>query len=158
MASTMSTPLNNLPIKSGQANDIQDPLVQDVLKEFEEEIAAAKKPPIYQLPPQQQLQTPPPPPQYHIQPQPPQCNQNFCPISSSKCAFLPQKNLIDFDLARRVLIIVIVVLLLNYSSIFDFIYNKLPLNISSSASCYDMYIRGFSLFITLYILNIYEII
>ncbi len=64
--STMTTLINNLPIKNTPVgdDDINDPQVQDVLKEFEEELTATKNPiknntnnvmPLQQHPPIQQM-------------------------------------------------------------------------------------------------------
>ena len=73
----MSTPLNNLPLKTqiqGDNTDLQDPLVKDVLKEFEEELAASKKTQEY-IPPVQHYQHPPQQMPQQIQQQPQQQQQ-----------------------------------------------------------------------------------
>lgn len=161
----MSTPLTKLPIKAqvqGDNTDLQDPLVQDVLKEFEEELAASKKtqpvqnymPIPQQMPQQMPQQIPQQMPQY-APPHMPQYPHQQPPQQSS---FYPKKNIIDFDLGRKVLIITIVILLLMYSNVFDIVYTKLPSNISSLATNFDLYIKSTLIFITLYILSLYEII
>jgi hypothetical protein len=169
MASSMSTPLTNIPLKSQQAiavspdnNDLQDPMVQDVLKEFEEEVAAAKKinpPKQYQMPPPSQ----PPPQQYQPQhnahqPQPVLYNQQPSANTSFISSLLPKNNLIDSSLGIKAIIITILVILLNYTQLFSFIYEKLPDNISSLSLTYDFYIKTTILFLALYVLFLYEII
>jgi len=170
MASSMSTPLTNIPVNSQQAvtvspdnNDLQDPMVQDVLKEFEEEVAAAKK----INPPKQYQMSPPSPPtlqQYqpsHLATQPPPILYNHPPppmTNSFVSSLLPKNNLIDSSLGIKALIITILVILLNYTQLFSFIYEKLPHNISSLSLTYDFYIKTTILFLALYILFLYEII
>ena len=67
----MSTPISTLPMKTQQganeANDINDPIVQDVLNEFQEELMLSKQPraPLASQHPQQAPQPPhPQPPPY----------------------------------------------------------------------------------------------
>jgi hypothetical protein len=170
IASTMSTPLANLPIKTqqnGSNNELQDPLVQDVLKEFEEEIAASKKNtfsnPQFQLPPPQ-FQPPPPqfqPPPPQFQQHPPQFQQFPSQFQQNKNSFfglyLPN-NIIDTDLIRKSLIITIIILLLNYSNIFNVLYNFLPTNINEIVNNYDFYIKSLTLFIIFYFLLLNNLI
>ena len=163
MATAMATPLTNIPLKtqhSGDNNELQDPLVQDVLKEFEEEIAASKKnTQQQQMQQMQQMQQQ----QQMMQPQMMQPQQQYPQNQSlnnyqQQLNFFPKKNLIDYNLARKALIITIIVLLLNYTQIFSLIYEKLPANLNSISIAYDFYIKGSILFIALYILFLYEII
>ena len=80
----MSTPISTLPLKTqpsntAEANDINDPVVQDVLNEFQDELMMSKKsamPQHPQMPPMPPQQSYPPPqhsPQYPQQmyPHPP---------------------------------------------------------------------------------------
>jgi hypothetical protein len=164
MATTMATPLTNIPLKtqhSGDNNELQDPMVQDVLKEFEEEIAASKKNTqqqqqvTQQMHQQQMLQQQ----QQMMQQQQQQYQQNQSLNNyQQQFNFFPKKNLIDYNLARKALIITIIVLLLNYTQIFSLIYEKLPPNLNSISIAYDFYIKGSILFIALYILFLYDII
>ena len=166
----MATPLTNIPLKTqhtGDNNDLHDPLVQDVLKEFEEEIAASKKitpQQPYQLPPQQHpMQHIAPTHQYPQQPSqiqqyPHQYPSQQYQTQQQNSSFFPKKNLIDANFGRKALIITILVLLLNYTQIFSFIYDRLPSNLNSISLAYDFYIKGTILFIALYILYLYEII
>jgi len=56
----MSTPISNLPIKTvtDTNNDIDDPMIQTVLKEFEEEVSSTQKieMPVQNLQPNNQVQ------------------------------------------------------------------------------------------------------
>jgi len=175
MASSMSTPLTNIPLKTQQPisvspdnNDLQDPMVQDVLKEFEEEVAAAKKinpTNQYQIPQQpaqqqhaqqhaqQQYQQP-----HNVSPSPVLYNSAPSGNSSFMSSILPKNNLIDSSLGVKAIIITILVVLLNYTQLFPFIYEKLPDNISSLSLTYDFYIKTTILFLALYVLFLYEII
>ena len=70
----MSTPVNTLPLKTQQSNisetnDINDPLVQDVLNEFQEELMISKQhaPPSQHMHHQQQPMMMPSQQQYHNQ-------------------------------------------------------------------------------------------
>ena len=122
MTTSMSTPITNLPLKTQQnidTNELQDPLVQDILKEFEEEVAAAKK----QIPQQSQPQVQPP-----VQPQPqpqPQVQQQMQP----QYIQLQKNNLwdkyINIDKIRVAIIITIIALSVLYTGILDSIFSKL---------------------------------
>jgi hypothetical protein len=87
----MSTPLSTLPLKTNQTsstasadvNDINDPIVQDVLNEFQEELRHSSNqsksyPQNPQMPMPAQMQPPyPQHPQQHPQQNPPQHPQNL---------------------------------------------------------------------------------
>jgi hypothetical protein len=136
---SMATPINNIPLKNNTntQDDIEDPSVQDVLREFESEISLTKKQDI---------------------PQQPQQQQNI-PIKQQQYQYPQQQNLlnnnpsyIDIPLLKKTLFIVIVPMIIFYPTLFSFIYTKLPSNISTLISSYEFYIKILLIFVILYIL------
>lgn len=162
--STMSTPLNNIPLNTQQqptnVKELEDPMVQDVLREFEEEIAASKNNhPQKPMQPPQQLMQPSqqpiqPPPQQPMQPQQQPQAQYYPTFPSDKI----DKKILDFNLMKNALIISIVSILLSYLGLFDFVYNKLPESINSLVKNYDLIIKLATSFLIYYFLIYYDII
>jgi len=166
----MSTPINTLPLKTQQtnvsdSNDINDPLVQDVLSEFQEELMMSKQPKPPQMSPdnfmhqqqmmlqqqmmqqqqtqQQQLQRQqqqPPPPQHNI----------------SK--YENMTSYLDIEVAKKSLILVIVSLIIYNSGIINVIYEKLPDYLQDNLNSFDIYIKSVSLFLIIYVLSFFEYI
>jgi hypothetical protein len=160
----MSTPINTLPLKTqqtnvGDSNDINDPLVQDVLSEFQEELMMSKQPKPPQISPdqlmyqqqmmqqqqmqQQQLQRqqqPPPPTPHNI--------NKYDNISSY----------LDIEVAKKSLILVIVSLIIYNSGIINIIYEKLPDYLQDNLNSFDIYIKSISLFLIIYVLSFFEYI
>jgi len=160
----MSTPLNTLPLKTQQSNeetsDINDPMVQDVLNEFQEELMISKthdeKPqhiqPIYQQPPHQQHinQTAQ---LYHQHPQ-----QNMYSVSHNNKNTQFPYNYIDTELIKKTLIMVIIVILIFNTSILEMIYEKLPPYINEYLYNFDIYVKAVSIFIIFYSLAFFQYI
>lgn len=165
----MSTPINTLPLKTQQtnvsdSNDINDPLVQDVLSEFQEELMMSKRPPISspqmsqeQLIQQQQMmlqqqmqqqqtqqlqrqQQQPPPPQHNIN------------------KYENMSSYLDIEVAKKSLILVIVSLIIYNSGIINIIYEKLPDYLQDNLNSFDIYIKSVSLFLIIYVLSFFEYI
>ena len=104
----MSTPINTLPLKTQQSNisetnDINDPLVQDVLNEFQEELMISKQ----HAPQSQHMHQPPPmmPPQqqYHNQ-QYQQQHSNY----KNNLNKSDYSTYLDTEVAKKSLILVII--------------------------------------------------
>lgn len=149
---TMSTPLNNLPLNTNQkvdSSELQDPMVQDVLKEFEEEIAAAKRTEssLQQPLPQQPL------PQQLYPPQNPNIYQQYNNMS----LYTPEKRFINYENLKKSAIIGIICILVFYPC-FKFIYNRLPDNISGYFETYDVLFKGLILIVILYMSMYFNII
>ena len=151
----MSTPLNNLPLKTQKNvetndNDINDPMVQDVLNEFQEElIVNSKQENSYNPPPQQ------PPPQH--QPQNIHSQQQMYNIKYNNNQQGYQQYL-NVDIAKKITIITIIVVIITYSNLLQTIYEKLPASVFELIEHYDIYIKGFILFIILYVLSLFDYI
>ena len=177
MSGAMSTPLNNLPLKTqnnieSTDNDINDPMVQDVLNEFQEELStntissnnnttSPQSPQIHQYisqpiqqPVQQPMnnQTPPQNSQNNIQSQQQKYNINFNNTDQGYGQY------VNVDIAKKITIITILVVVIIYSNILHMIYDKLPSSISEIIEQYDIYIKGTLIFIILYVLAILNII
>jgi hypothetical protein len=155
----MSTPLNNLPLKTQQNieqtdNDINDPMVQNILNEFQEELAinnkpdnTYKSPPVNQSPPQQMYQSPP-------QMQNIQAQQQMYNIKYNNQQGYQQY--LNVDIAKKITIITIIVMIIIYSNLLHIVYEKLPSGIFEIIEQYDIYIKGTIIFIILYLLSLLD--
>jgi hypothetical protein len=178
----MSTPLNNLPLKTQQSNednnDINDPLVQDVLNEFQEELNSSKKQfspeaaiPVHLQPsftsqnqqvlPQQMHATNIQQTQMNIQARPNMQNnyypqQNKYSINYNQTTF--PYSYIDVDIVKKTAVIVIITILVFHTNIFLIIYDKLPDYIKDAVYKFDIYVRGIFLFVVIYALGLFEYI
>jgi hypothetical protein len=151
----MSTPINTLPLKTQQTNisdtnDINDPLVQDVLNEFQEELMISKQqsqhmhqpPPIMMVPQQQ----------YHNQ-------QNHQHINyKSNINKSDISSYLDTEVAKKSLILVIISLIIYNSGIINTFYEKMPEYLQDNLNNFDIYIKSLSLFIIIYVLSFFEYI
>lgn len=155
----MSTPVNNLPLKTQQNteqtdNDINDPMVQDVLNEFQEELAVnnkpeniSKSPQVNQSSPQQMYQSPSQMQNIHTQ-------QQMYNIKYNNQQGYHQY--LNVDIAKKITIITIIVMIITYSNLLYMLYEKLPSSIFEIIEQYDIYIKGTLIFIILYILSLLD--
>lgn len=158
----MLTSLDKIPQK--QSNNVSvddmsdDPLVKDVLSEFEKELNINEQHQNnknyninyqqHQQPPQQQ-QLPPPqqlPPQQQQQYQ--QRNQNSKTLS----------NYIDNILITKSFIICIIVALIINPYIYSTIISKIPADLSTLFDSYNYLIKLILIFITVYIFMFYKLV
>jgi hypothetical protein len=166
---------------SGENNDINDPVVQDVLNEFRDEILISKNnkdmnansqntindninlgppnsPSYPQHPPHLQY---PPNSQYPTQPSshPSQISYPSYPHAQhpSHASYSQNKNdymlYIDIELIKKNLIIVIIVFLIYFSGIINNIYDRIPEYLQENIMPLDVYIKTGLLFIILYVIS-----
>lgn len=172
----MSTPINTLPLKTqqtnvGDTNDINDPLVQDVLSEFQEELMMSKQQPkqpqmsheqliqhqqmmLQQQMQQQQMQQQ----QFLKQQQPPPQQLQSSNTSYNINKYDNISSYLDIEIAKKSLILVIVSLIIYNSGIINIIYEKLPDYLQDNLNNFDIYIKSVSLFLIIYILSFFEYI
>lgn len=171
----MSTPINTLPLKTQQtnvdANDINDPIVQDVLNEFQEELLSSKqgnKSPM-QMPSQQQQQMQllqqqqqQMQQQQHMQQmQLLQQQQGLSPNNSKNNLNKYDNNMssyLDIEIAKKSLILVIISLIIYNSGIINTMYEKMPEYLQDNLNNFDIYIKSASLFSIIYVLSFFEYI
>jgi hypothetical protein len=166
----MSTPINTLPLKTQQtnidANDINDPIVQDVLNEFQEELHSSKqtnKAPM-QMPSQQmqllqQQQMQQQQQQQLLQQQQMQGGmQGGLPPNSKNNSnkFDNMSSYLDIEVAKKSLILVIISLIIYNSGIINTMYEKMPEYLQDNLNNFDIYIKSASLFTIIYILSFFE--
>jgi len=157
----MSTPISTLPLKTQQINvennDINDPIVQDVLNEFQDELMNSKQPnKSQQMQQQQHMQ------QQHMSQQfpsmiPPPQNTNY----NSRYNGNKYDNIsayLDTEVAKKSLILVIISLVIYHSGIINNVYEKLPDYLQDNLNNFDIYIKSASLFSVIYILYFFEYI
>ena len=169
----MSTPINTLPLKTQQtnidANDINDPIVQDVLNEFQEELLSSKqgnKSPM-QMPSQQmqqmqllQQQQQQQQQQQMQQMQLLQQQQGLSPNNSknNQNKFDNMSSYLDIEVAKKSLILVIISLIIYNSGIINMMYEKMPDYLQDNLNNFDIYIKSASLFSIIYVLSFFEYI
>ena len=167
----MSTPINTLPLKTQQtnidANDINDPIVQDVLNEFQEELLSSKqgnKSPM-QMPSQQmqqmQLLQQQQQQQQMQQMQLLQQQQGLSPNNSKNNLNKYDNNMssyLDIEIAKKSLILVIISLIIYNSGIINTMYEKMPEYLQDNLNNFDIYIKSASLFSIIYVLSFFEYI
>jgi hypothetical protein len=170
----MSTPINTLPLKTQQtnidANDINDPIVQDVLNEFQEELHSSKqmnKAPMQmpsqqmQLLQQQQMQQMQQQQQQQQQQQlllqQQQMQGGLLPVSkNNQNKFDNMSSYLDIEVAKKSLILVIISLIIYNSGIINTMYEKMPEYLQDNLNNFDIYIKSASLFTIIYILSFFE--
>jgi hypothetical protein len=172
----MSTPINTLPLKTQQtnidANDINDPIVQDVLNEFQEELLSSKqgnKSPM-QMPSQQmqQMQLLQQQQQMQLLQQQQQMQgmqggqqgmQGLPPNSkNNQNKFDNMSSYLDIEVAKKSLILVIISLIIYNSGIINMMYEKMPDYLQDNLNNFDIYIKSASLFSIIYVLSFFEYI
>lgn len=178
----MSTPISTLPLKTQQANsaassassasadasyatDINDPIVQDVLNEFQEELKQSSKPyppmaPLNHQMPQSHASHPPMP---TMQPMmyPSQHPSLYSGAGSGKHngnKYDSIASYLDIEVAKRSLILVIVTLIIYHSGIINVAYEKMPDYLQDNLTNFDIYIKSASLFAIIYVLSFFEYI
>lgn len=169
----MSTPISTLPLKTQpssatEVNDINDPVVQDVLNEFQDELMMSKQskspqqPPLSQHP---QHSYPPMPPmhpqhsQHSHHPYSPHSPHHSYPPYPSQSKYDSMSGMsayFDIEVAKRSLIFVILAVIIYHSGIINTVYEKLPDNLQDNLNSFDIYIKSISLFSIIYVLSFFE--
>ena len=160
----MSTPTSTLNGNTKQTdyNDINDPVVQDVLNEFRDEYSSKNKKPtssmipdyedeVVEYPLENNYQSPPPlnrRPEYSV-------SDRYPPSHKYKNDSITN---IDTELVKKNLMIVIIVLLINNTGLMATFYEKMPEYLHENLNSYDIIIKAFSLFIILYMLSLFNYI
>ena len=152
----MITSIDKIPLKTSGANiteDMDDPIVKDVLNEFEKELSMNEQTikNNYQINNNSQYQ-----PQQPIQ-QPMQqpMQQQYQPSYQSQQQPI---NYIDNVLITKTFIICIVVAIIINPYIYNTIISKIPDNISIILDSYNYIIKIILAFITLYLLMFYKLL
>lgn len=159
----MSTPISTLPLKTQspgatEVNDINDPVVQDVLNEFQDELMMSKqsKSPMSHLhPPHPQM---PPHPSQSYPHMPPHPSHPYPPSHLQANKYDSLASYADAEVAKKSLILVILAVIIYHSGIITTVYEKLPDNLQDSLISFDIYIKSISLFSIIYVLSFFEYI
>jgi len=155
----MSTPIHQLPLKTSQVapdtSDMDDPLIQGVLKEFEDEMAA-NQPPQQPMQPVQPVQ----PVQQQVVHQPMQPMQQQQPQYYTPPAELQynkdSKKLFDADIARKAAIITAIIYL--FTNGFKILMGRMPETWRSYTNGRELIINLALCFITFYVVLYMDII
>jgi hypothetical protein len=160
----MSTPTSTLNGNNKQTNDndINDPVVQDVLNEFRDEYSSKNKnanssmipdyeDEVVEYPPDDNYSPPPPlnkRPEYNV-------SDRYPPSQNNKNDSITN---IDMELVKKNLMIVIIVLLIHNTGLMATVYDKMPEYLHENLNTYDILIKALSLFIILYVLSLFNYI
>lgn len=151
----MMTSLDNIPLKTSSTiqpnDDSEDPVVKDILNEFNQEINNQSSSTQYPSPPSQTIFTTPPKDEYVIN----NCQRNPIPQLQSQKKI---KSLYNEDFLRKTFIIIIVIALIFSPIIYNSIIDKLPNPFASIFNTYEFYIKLFFVFIVIYLLMIKNLI
>ena len=161
-ASQMSTPIKNLPLKTTQQNenDIEDPLIQGVLKEFEDTVMAntqpsQQPPPQPSPPPPQHVEYTPPPPVFSpplVMPEP--VNMNHLDYNSKGS----DKKLFDLETLKRATIVTIILVLFQNNSILNIGLSRLPSSVTNHITGREIIMNSFIVFVIVYTLMYFDFI
>lgn len=150
----MMTSLDNIPLKTSSTSindDSDDPVVKDILNEFNNEINNQIEPPLSPSPFPLQSES-------NIQIQPKINNdyiinnQNISRKNQYKS--LSTNSFYNEDYLRKSAIIIIIIAIIFSPIIYNSFIDKLPSFLSSFFNTYDIYIKLFIVFIILYLLMI----
>jgi preprotein translocase subunit SecF len=172
----MSTPISTLPLKTqqsntGDVNDINDPIVQDVLNEFQEELMISKQPKTPQISQQQQQMLMQQQQQHqqmlmqqqqqqmlHQHPPLPSHSPNGSNSGNSLNKYDSISSYLDTEVAKKSLILVIIAVIIYHSGIINTVYEKMPEYLQDNLNTFDIYIKSISLFSIIYVLSFFEYI
>jgi hypothetical protein len=149
---------------ASDANDINDPIVQDVLNEFQEELMLSKQPrtPQAQQPPYiplspQQSQSQQQSQQSHA-PQHPPMSPHYPSYPYGYNKYDNISSYLDTEVAKKSLILVILAVIIYHSGIINTVYEKMPDYLQDNLNNFDIYIKSASLFSIIYVLSFFEYI
>lgn len=160
----MSTPTSTLNGNTKQTdnNDINDPVVQDVLNEFRDEYSSKNKNATSSMIPDYEDEVVEYPPEDNYPPPPP---LNRKPEYNVSDRYPPSQNYkndsitnIDMELVKKNLMIVIIVLLIHNTGMMTTVYEKMPEYLHENLNSYDILIKALSLFVILYVLSLFNYI
>ena len=151
-SSQMSTPISSLPLKTNQQEtDIDDPLIQTVLKDFENDsIRDTRETQQHTLPDQQV---------YHVAndatatdavPSVPNVSVNFEELNYNGVGTNDKKSLINYEIAKRAAIISIIAFLMYNQNIIGMLISKLPDSIATHINGKEFLIYILISFLILY--------
>lgn len=149
----MMTSLDNIPLKTSSTpsnDDSEDPMVKDILNEFNQEINnQSSSSPVVSTPP------PPPPINDYV------INNSYRKPNSVSPMPQPshkKNSLYNEDFLRKSAIIIIVIAFFFSPIIYNSFIEKLPNPFSTILTNYDFYIKLFLVFIVIYLLMIKNLI
>lgn len=162
MNTQMSTPINSLPIKTvvQQQQDMDDPLIQNVLKEFEDDMmhhGNNTQQASNQANMQNNAHTQAPRPNMYTaqQMQQPAVQQ---PVHDTKRKHHTISSFVDLEVIKKAAIITIIVVLFQISNLVPMLLSKLPESITKYVSGKEIIINTILLFIIFYIIIYMNII
>lgn len=163
-ASQMSTPLKNLPLKTTQQNenDIEDPLIQGVLKDFEETVGSQQQdipmPSSVMHSPEVHYDTTIEQPSSFIPPSIPEPVQMNHLNYNSNNSNNTNKKLFDLDILKRATIVTIILVLFQNNMILNLGLSRLPSSVSSHITGREIFMNSFLVFVIIYALMYFEFI
>ena len=160
-SSQMSTPIKNLPLKTSQQQeqDIDDPLIQGVLKEFEDTAIANA----HALPHDPHVMEPSQETQYEVEPPmfsgeqhvpPPQVEMNHLDFHNKKS----DKKIFDIEIVKRATIITIILVLFQNNNILNLGLTRLPSSVTKHIFGREIFLNSLIIFIIVYMLMYFDFV
>jgi hypothetical protein len=142
----MTTSLDNIPLKMNDTNidDKDDPMVKDILNEFQQELEINTR------------TQPPPVDNYQVNYTPPQR-----PIDYNIPKNVPVRKSQSFyneDYIKKTAIIIIVVALIFSPIVFNIVMENIPIYISSNIEKFNYYFKLLISFLIIYIMFYYKLL
>jgi hypothetical protein len=154
----MTTNLDNIPLKTNKNNEVNnddsdDPIVKDILNEFQQELELNTRK-TQSPPPQQPINN------YQVNMPPsqdPQDNQNkLLTIPKKKNGINNQNSYYNQIYVNKTIIIIIIVALIFSPLLFPILIQKIPASMVDTVQEYNFYIKLGLLFISIYLLYFYN--
>ena len=159
MNTQMATPISSLPLKTSQPaneSELEDPMIQNVLKEFEDEMAQTRQnnEQQSQYTPQQGQQS------YQHQYQQPQLQSQYnIPGQQQYISQQPYVNdgrkfqkLFNMDIAKKTLVITIIVVLFQHNNLLNLLISRLPEAVNNYISGRELLLNFAIVFLIIYVL------
>jgi hypothetical protein len=151
----MTTSIDNIPLKTtkvdNQIDDSEDPMVKDILNEFEQELKVNVQQTQQHKPPQNDYVI-----NYPQQPQQQMPPQQSCQIPFKKPK--PNNSYYNEELLRKSAIIVVIIAFVFSPIIFTTVLDKLPESMRDLVDSNNYYIKLILSFIAIYLLFHYNLI
>ncbi len=154
----MTTSVDNIPMKTNvgvKADDSDDPVVKDILSEFQQELKINNG---YEINYESSSVVPPIQPQAPMSPPPPiqqyQRPVNQQPIMKPNI----NKSIYNEEHARKSAIIIIIIGIIFSPIIYNSIIERIPNSLMGIFISYDFYIKSLIAFISIYLLYNYKMI
>jgi hypothetical protein len=159
----MTTNIDNIPMKTNsgvKVDDSDDPIVKDILNEFQQELKINNG---YQINYDSSSQSPASSPSPSPSPSVPMSNQPQVqqyqkPVMQQPMIKSNNKSYYNEEYVRKSAIIIIIIGMIFSPIIYDSIIEHIPSTFTGLFTSYNFYIKSFIAFIAIYLLYLYKLV